>query len=66
MEAGRPRETEAVYWQAPKQYKNNGYSLFGLWQSMLVQNRTDEAKELEGRYREAWAYADVELSSSRY
>jgi tetratricopeptide (TPR) repeat protein len=66
LEAGRPREAEAVYWQDLKRNQENGYALYGLWQSLAAQNRDGETEDVEGRFRNAWAGADVKLSSSRF
>ena len=43
----------------------NGWALFGLYQSVLKQNRIDEAEEIQKRFNEAWKNADVILTSSR-
>jgi tetratricopeptide (TPR) repeat protein len=66
LEAGRPGEAESVYWQDLRQYRDNGYSLFGLWQSLKAQDKADEAAGIEKRFRRAWADADMKLTSSRY
>jgi tetratricopeptide (TPR) repeat protein len=66
MEAGYPAEAEVVYWQDLRQYRDNGYSLFGLWQSLEAQGRDDEAVRTKKRFDRAWADADVTLSSSRF
>jgi tetratricopeptide (TPR) repeat protein len=66
LEAGRPVEAEAVFWQDLKKNQENGYALYGLWQSLQAQGRDEEAAEVGARFRVAWAEADVELSSSRF
>lgn len=66
LEAGRPVEAEVVYWADLKKNRDNGFALFGLWQAMKAQGRTDEAAEVEARFRTSWADADVQLTSSRY
>jgi len=66
LEAGYPAEAEVVYWQDLKEYRNNGYSLFGLWQSLKAQGRDDEAEQIEQQFARAWTDADVTLSSSRF
>ncbi|MBE0569739.1 MAG: hypothetical protein IH576_03775 [Deltaproteobacteria bacterium] len=65
LEAGRPAEAEVVYWEDLRQNPENGWSLFGLARSLRAQGRSDEAAEVEKRFRSAWADADVELKSSR-
>jgi tetratricopeptide (TPR) repeat protein len=66
LEAGYPAEAEVVYWQDLKRYRNNGYALYGLWQSLKARGQEQESAQIEARFRKAWADADVMLSSSRY
>ncbi len=66
LEAGAPAEAEAVYWQDLRKNQENGYALYGLWQSLKAQGKVDEAASLEKRFRSAWAEADVQLASSRF
>jgi tetratricopeptide (TPR) repeat protein len=66
LEADHPAEAEVVYWQDLKRYRNNGYSLYGLWQSLQAQGRSAEAAEIRKRFEQAWNDADVTLSSSRF
>lgn len=66
LEAGLPREAEAVYWQDLTKNRENGYALFGLGQALAAQGRDAEAAELRARYATAFARADAQLTSSRY
>ena len=66
LEAGQPEKAERVYRQDLKRYRENGYSLFGLWQSVKAQGRSVEAAGIEKRYRQAWSQADMKLASSRF
>ncbi len=66
LEAGRPGEAEVVYWQDLTHNRDNGFALYGLWQALKAQGRTDEAAEVEARFNMAWTDADVKLASSRY
>lgn len=66
LEAGRAEEAEAVYRADLVQYPRNGWSLFGLAQALTAQGKTDEAAEVEQEFAEAWAEADVELTTSRF
>jgi tetratricopeptide (TPR) repeat protein len=66
LEADRPDEAEVIFWQDLKRYPENGYSLYGLWQSLEAQDRAEEAAEIEARFRRAWAESDVRLKSSRF
>lgn len=66
MEAGRAEEAEAVYRKDLEQYRANGWSLFGLTKALEAQGKSDEAAEVQAQFEEAWQYADVELTSSRF
>lgn len=66
LEAGRPAEAEAVYWQDLDRNRENGWSLYGLMQSLREQGKTEEAVVVENRFRRAWGKADVELTASRF
>jgi len=64
--SGRAAEAEAVYRQDLVRNRNNGWSLFGLWQSLDTQRRTEEAEQVHASYLTYWQAADVELSRSRF
>ena len=66
LEAGRPAEAEAVYWQDLRRNPDNGWALFGLMQSLRAQGRPEAAAQIETRFRKAWAAADVTLTASRF
>jgi tetratricopeptide (TPR) repeat protein len=66
LEAGRAEEAEEVYRKDLEQYPENGWSLFGLMQSLEAQGKTDEANEVKEQFEAAWESADVELTSSRF
>ena len=66
LEAGRAREAEAAYRQDLKRFRDNGWSLFGLWQSLQANGRSAEAQDVRARFEKAWARADVTLTSSRF
>jgi tetratricopeptide (TPR) repeat protein len=65
LQAGRATEAEAVYWEDLKKHPGSGWSLYGLWQALKAQNKTDEAAAVEVRFREAWKNADTSLTASR-
>jgi tetratricopeptide (TPR) repeat protein len=65
LEAGRAAEAEAVYREDLRRFRENGWSLFGLWQSLTAQQRNEEARQVRARFERAWARADVTLTSSR-
>ena len=65
IEAGRAEEAEAVYRRDLRWNQNNGWSLYGLAQSLRLQARNDEAADIMQQFDAAWATADVELTRSR-
>lgn len=65
LQAGRPDEAEAVYWEDLRNNPGTGWSLFGLLQSLKAQGKTDEAELVERRFRDAWKDADITLKASR-
>ncbi|MBW2507455.1 MAG: hypothetical protein JRE81_02385, partial [Deltaproteobacteria bacterium] len=47
-------------------FPDNGWSLFGLAQSLRAQGKTQEAAEAQRQFENAWRYADVEIAASRF
>ncbi|MEJ2009238.1 MAG: hypothetical protein P8Z30_13970, partial [Acidobacteriota bacterium] len=66
LEAEYPAEAETVYWEDLKRNPENGWSLFGLAQSLKAQGKNEQAAEIEMRFQRAWERADVTLVASRF
>ncbi|MCL1127238.1 hypothetical protein [Shewanella surugensis] len=66
LEAGLPAEAEVVYWEDLRRNPENGYSLFGLKQSLLKQDKALVAAAINERFITAWKDADMSLKTSRY
>lgn len=66
LEAGRARAAEKVYREDLARFPDNGWSLLGLAQSLRAQGKTGEADEAQRRFENAWRYADVEITASRF
>ena len=66
LEAGRAAEAESIYWQDLSLNRENGWSLFGLMQSLQAQGKKEQAAGIEERFRTAWSQADVTLTASRF
>ena len=66
LQAGRSTEAEIVYWEDLRRYPHNGWSLFGLAESLRTQGKSEEAAMVEQRFQKAWAQADVKLTASRF
>jgi hypothetical protein len=66
LKNGRAKEAEKIYREDLKRNPENGWSLYGLAQSLHAQGRNDQAKAVEHQFKKAWANADVTLTSSRF
>jgi tetratricopeptide (TPR) repeat protein len=66
LDAGRAAEAEAVYRLDLEQYPSNGWSLWGLSESLRRQGRDADSAWAERGFQSAWARADVELAASRF
>jgi tetratricopeptide (TPR) repeat protein len=64
--AGRAAEAEQVYQEDLKRFPENGWSLYGLRQSLIAQGKTAEADDAARRLDKAWRMADVKLTGSRF
>jgi tetratricopeptide (TPR) repeat protein len=65
LRAGEYTEAEAVYRRDLQQYPRNGWSMFGLLESLEAQNRLAEARDVRQQFEAIWAMADVTLEASR-
>ena len=66
LKCDRPAEAEAIYREDLEMYPDNGWSLFGLAQALEAQGKNAEAADARVAFKEAWKYADVELSASTF
>lgn len=64
LQQGRAEEAERVYREDLSRNRDNGWSLYGLEQSLNVQRKA-EAANIKQDFQEAWRHADLELSASR-
>jgi tetratricopeptide (TPR) repeat protein len=66
LQAGRPADAERVYRAAVEDRPHNGWSLFGLEQSLRAQGRTADADEARAAFTTAWMRSRTQLQSSRF
>lgn len=66
LAAGRSAEAEQVYRKDLEQYPDNGWSLYGLSQSLRAQGKKKDAQAAAERFKKSWSKADVELTASRF
>ncbi len=57
----RPEEAEMVYWEDLRRNPETGWSLYGVWQSLLRQGKDLQAREIKKRFIKAWENADTKL-----
>lgn len=65
MAAGRFADAEQVYREDLREFPENGWSLFGLAESLEEQGKSAEAEKVRARFEQAWKSADIELTASR-
>jgi tetratricopeptide (TPR) repeat protein len=61
LRANQPVEAEAVFRRDLQQNPGSGRSLFGLWQSLLMQHRDDDAGFVKTQFDAAWSHATITL-----
>ncbi len=66
LESGQARKAEAVYKQDLVYHPQNGWSLFGLNQSLQKQGKKHEAEAVWQQFQQIWADADIGLKGSRF
>lgn len=64
---GKAAEAEAIFREELRRNPANGWSLFGVAQSLHAQKeREAEAVEFDKQFAKAWEHADVKLTASRF
>jgi hypothetical protein len=66
LEAGKPVEAEKKFREDLNQYRNNGWSLYGLFKSLEAQGKVNEAQAVKQQYEVAFAKADINLANSKF
>lgn len=66
LQAKKPQEAEAVYRKDLQKWPNNGWALYGLSESLRLQNKKDEAAAVQAQFQKGWEKADVTLTASRF
>ncbi|MEO6683567.1 MAG: hypothetical protein ABIN48_12165 [Ginsengibacter sp.] len=64
IQALKYKEAEKIYRQDLSSWKENGWALMGLYQSLLKQEKIKEAKLVKARFDKAWKHADFNIASS--
>lgn len=66
LETGQAAEAQEVYEAELRRNPENVWSLFGLKEALLAQEKNGEANEVAERFANASAYSDIELERSYY
>ena len=64
LRAGEAERAEEVYKQELTQFPNNGWSLYGLYESQKQQGKEGEAKISFKEFEKAWTRAEIRLKGS--
>ena len=65
LAAKRNAEAEVVYAEDLRRYPQNGWSTYGLMQSIEAQGRQAEAAEVRKKLSSIWGKADIQITASR-
>jgi tetratricopeptide (TPR) repeat protein len=65
IEAGKYEQALATYREDLETYPKNGWALHGIKLAYEKMGKTGRASNVDKKLREIWAYADVDLKSSR-
>lgn len=56
---------ENVFIQDLEKHPRNGRSLFGLWRSLIAQDKKNDAEWIKAEFDKAWQYADTPLENNK-
>ena len=66
LQAQKFAAAEEIYREDLAIYPDNGWSLFGLMQSLQGQGKDSAAQKIKQQFQTAWQYADVQLTASKF
>jgi tetratricopeptide (TPR) repeat protein len=66
LESGNAAEAERTYREDLITFPENGWALYGLYLSLKAQGKNEEADKAKKRFGDAWAHADITITSSRF
>ncbi|WP_297765590.1 tetratricopeptide repeat protein [uncultured Muriicola sp.] len=64
LKAEKPQEAEKVFREDLEILRQNGWSLMGLYKSLVSQGKMDEAQKIKKEYDKAWEHADIDINNS--
>ncbi len=60
----KPEEAEKIYKEDLEILRQNGWSLMGLYNSLVAQGKMEEAQKIKKEYEKAWEHADIDIKNS--
>ncbi len=66
LEAGDAAKAEQIFREDLTDHPQNGWSLYGMVNSLQAQGKTMAAAEVQQQFERAWADADITLTNSRF
>ncbi|MCE2956986.1 MAG: tetratricopeptide repeat protein [Bacteroidota bacterium] len=66
LQAKRPAVAEKYFREDLLQYRSNGWSLYGLHQSLQAQGKKNEASATERKFTKAFEQADIKIMAARF
>lgn len=64
MKAKKYEEAERIYKEDLEILRQNGWSLMGLYNSLMAQGEIEEAKAIKQEFDKAWEHADITIDNS--
>ena len=64
LKSNKPEEAEIVYRRDLRWNQNNGWSLYGLYQSLKMQGKASESEEIYKQWTESWKLSDIDIQAS--
>ncbi|WMI64555.1 hypothetical protein RBH94_10835 [Aestuariibaculum sp. YM273] len=64
LKAKRYSEAEKVYKEDLVNLRQNGWSLMGLYNSLVAQGKTKDAKKIKNEFNKAWQDSDIGITTS--
>ncbi|MBN7815818.1 tetratricopeptide repeat protein [Algoriphagus pacificus] len=64
LKKGDFEKAEEIYQEDLYNWPKNGFALSGLYESLMAQNKSEEAESVKNLFVESWKYADTELKAS--
>lgn len=66
LKASKWKQAETVFIKDLNYNNENGWGLYGLYQTLVAQKRSAEAAKVMMRYKKAFAKADIKINASAY